>query len=93
MRGLLFLLLVAGAQPAAGQRLDYRPVSDDALAGAPRLAYRAVEGDSAPAGLKLQWVLLDRVEHSAQRGRDGDAWDVSALLGGDRDRLWFGSSG
>ena len=93
MRSLLFLLLLGAAQPAAGQRLAYEPVSDETLAAGPRLAYRAVEGDSGPAGFKLQWVLLDRFEYAGQSGRDGYAWDVSALLGGDRHRLWLGTSG
>jgi copper resistance protein B len=93
MRSLLAFLLVAGAQPAAGQRLDYRPVSDDGLASGPRLAYRPVEGDDKPAGFKLQWGLLDRFEYAAQSGRDGYAWDFSALIGGDRHRLWLGTSG
>jgi copper resistance protein B len=41
----------------------------------------------------LQWGLLDRFEYAAQRGQDGYAWDFSALLGGDRHRLWLGTSG
>ena len=93
MRSPLFLLLLAAAQPAWGQRLDYRAVEDETLAAGPRLAYRAVEGDTAPAGPKLQWGLLDRFEYSAQRGRDGYAWDFSALYGGDRHRLWLGTNG
>jgi copper resistance protein B len=101
MRRPLFLLLLAGADPAASQRLDYRPVSDDALAAPPRLAYQAVDTPEPPAataalrpGQKwLQWGLLDRFEYAAERGRDGYAWDLSALLGGDRNRLWLGSSG
>lgn len=88
---LLFIASVAA--PATAQRLDYSPVEDDGLAAGPRLAYRAVEGDSAPAGPSLQWGLLDRFEYSAQRGRDGYAWDFSALYGGDRHRLWLGTSG
>jgi copper resistance protein B len=93
MRSPLSLLLLAAVQPAAAQRLDYRPVEDEALASGPRLAYRAVEGDSAPAGAKLQWGLLDRFEYAVQSGRDGYAWDFSALYGGDRHRLWLGASG
>ncbi|HEX8573300.1 MAG TPA: copper resistance protein B [Allosphingosinicella sp.] len=93
MRRLLLIVLLAPAAPAAAQRLDYRPVSDESLAAGPRLAYRTVEGDSGPAGFKLQWGLLDRFEYAAQRGRDGYAWDFSMLLGGDRHRLWLGTSG
>ncbi|HEX8622703.1 MAG TPA: copper resistance protein B [Allosphingosinicella sp.] len=88
------LLLAALAPvPAAAQRLDYRLVEDDALAAPPRLGYSKVEGDTAPAGLKLQWGLLDRFEYAAQRSRDGYAWDFSALVGGDRHRLWLGTNG
>jgi len=93
MRRLLILPMLMVADPAAGQRLDYRPVSDETLATGPRLAYRTMEGDHGPAGLKLQWGLLDRFEYAAQRGADGYAWDFSALLGGARDRLWLGTSG
>ena len=87
------LVLTSIAAPAAAQRLDYRQVEDEALASGPRLAYRAVEGDTAPAGAKLQWGLLDRFEYAVQSGRDGYAWDFSALYGGDRHRLWLGTSG
>ena len=88
---LLFIAFLAA--PAGAQRLDYSPVEDDSLATAARLAYRPVEGDTAPAGFKLQWALLDRFEYAAQSGRDGYAWDFSALLGGDRHRLWLGTNG
>lgn len=93
MRRLLFLLLLGTAQPGGAQRLDYRPVEDEGLAAAPRLAYQAVEGDTAPAGPKLQWGLLDRFEYAVQSGQDGYAWDFSLLYGGDRHRLWLGTSG
>jgi copper resistance protein B len=93
MRCPFFLLLLASAQPAAAQRLEYLPVSDDAVAAGPRLAYQAVEGDTAPAGPTLQWALLDRFEYAVQGGQDGFAWDFSALYGGDRHRLWLGTSG
>ena len=98
----LFLSLLAASGPAAAQRLDYEPVSDDALAAPARLAYLAVDAPDAPAdptappprrGKWLQWGLLDRFEHGAQRGRDGHALDFSALIGGDRHRLWLGLSG
>jgi copper resistance protein B len=101
MRCLPLLLLFAAAQPAAAQRLDYRPVLDEALAAPAQLAYQAVDvpeaaaPSAAPRAARkwLQWGLLDRFEYAAQSGRDGYAWDFSALLGGDRDRLWLGSSG
>jgi copper resistance protein B len=88
----LLLLTLAGA-PAAAQRLDYRTVEDEGLAAPARLAYDKVEGDTEPAGFKLQWALLDRFEYAAQSGRDGHAWDFSALVGGDRHRLWLGTNG
>lgn len=96
-----FLLLIAASAPATAQRLDYRPVSDDSLAEPARLAYQAVDApDPAtepatprPRRKWLQWGLLDRFEYTAQQGRDGYAWDFSALIGGDRHRLWLGTSG
>jgi copper resistance protein B len=86
------LLLASIAGPAAAQRLDYSPVEDETLAAGPRLAYQPVEGDTAPAGPKLQWGLLDRFEYAVQDGRDGYALDFSLLYGGDRHRLWLGTS-
>ena len=93
------LLLLLAAAPAAAQRLDYQPVSDDRLAEPAQLHYQAVDVPDPTAaappkrGKWLQWGLLDRFEHVAQSGRDGYAWDVSALIGGDRHRLWLGTSG
>ncbi|HEU0135106.1 MAG TPA: copper resistance protein B [Allosphingosinicella sp.] len=102
MRSLFFLPLLAAAAPAAAQRLDYQPVSDERLAEPERLAYLAVDAPDTPAdptappakrGKWLQWGLLDRLEYAAQKGGDGYAWDFSALIGGDRHRLWLGTSG
>lgn len=102
MRSLAFILLLAAAAPAAGQRLDYRPVSDDDLAAPAQLAYQAVDVPdpvaqaAAPPSKRrkwLQWGLLDRLEYAAQSGGDGYAWDFSALIGGERHRLWIGTSG
>ncbi len=102
MRSLPCLVLLALAAPAAAQRLDYQPVSDDRLAEPARLDYLAVDAPDAPAdptaptprrGKWLQWGLLDRFEYAAQKGGDGYAWDFSALIGGDRHRLWLGTSG
>jgi copper resistance protein B len=101
-RPLLVLILLAAAHPAQAQRLRYVPVSGEELTDAPRLAYQRVEGDEAPSSgtaekarrrKLLQWALLDRAEYSAQRGGDSYAWDFSALLGGERNRLWLGSVG
>jgi copper resistance protein B len=101
MRGPLLLVLLGTASPAVGQRLDYRPVTDDALAAPAQLAYQAVDTpdstvEAADSGRKpkwLRWALLDRFEYAAQRGQDGYAWDFSALIGGGRHRLWLGTSG
>lgn len=101
MRSPLFLLLLATAAPASAQRLDYQPVSDDTLAEPAHLAYQAVDvpdpvAEAAAPRTKrkwLQWGLLDRFEYAAQRGQDGYAWDFSALIGGERHRLWLGTSG
>lgn len=103
LRPPYFLILLTAAGPAAAQRLDYQPVTDESIASpAPRLAYQPVETDSAPAGVQgqqaarrklLRWGLLDRFEYGAQRGRDGYSWDLSALLGGERNRLWLASVG
>ena len=70
--------------------------------GAGQLAYQA-GGRARRAGRPdairraerkwLQWGLLDRFEYAARRGQDGYAWDFSALIGGERHRLWLGTSG
>ncbi|HEX8448374.1 MAG TPA: copper resistance protein B [Allosphingosinicella sp.] len=102
MRSPFYLPLLALAAPAGAQRLDYEPVWDDALAAPAQLAYQAVDipepiaEAAAPKPRRkslLQWGLLDRFEYAAQSGRDGYAWDFSALIGGDRHRLWLGTSG
>lgn len=101
MRRPWLLLLSALSEPAAAQRLDYRPVSDDALAEPARLAYQAVDApdpatEAAMPRVRrkwLQWGLVDRLEYAARQGGDGYAWDFSALIGGDRHRLWLGAGG
>jgi copper resistance protein B len=102
MRSLVSLALIAATAPAAAQRLDYQPVSDDRLAEPERLDYQAVDAPDSPSDPTapppkrrkwLQWGLLDRFEYAAQKGGDGYSWDFSALLGGDRHRLWIGTSG
>lgn len=101
-RPFLALILLAAVSPVRAQRLPYVAVSGEELTAAPKLAYRQVEGDEAPAvgsaekarrRKLLQWGLLDRGEYAAQRGEDGYAWDFSALLGGERNRLWLSSVG
>lgn len=98
MRGLLLIPLMLVPAPAAAQRLAYETIGDDSLAmHTPRLDYRPIEGGDAPTEASdrewPQWGLLDRFEYAVQRGRDAYAWDVSALFGGKRHRLWLGMSG
>lgn len=101
MRRLFFLVLAGGTTQAAAQRLDYEPVTDDTLAATAQLAYQAVDTPDAAVDATdpsrkpkwLQWALLDRFEYAAQSRRDGYAWDFSALVGGNRHRLWLGTSG
>lgn len=100
MRRFALPLLLA-ASPALAQRLDYRSVTDEALAAPAQLPYQSVDTpdstvDAEDPGRRpewLRWALLDRFEYSAQRGGDGYAWDFSALIGGGRNRLWLGASG
>ena len=66
------------------------------VAAGPSLAYAAVAPDEAPADPARRWprwALLDRFEYAVQKGGDGYSWDFSALLGGERNRLWIGSVG
>jgi copper resistance protein B len=98
MRRLFLLLPVVVAAPAHGQRLAYVPVSADEIAVPARVEYRPVEGDKTPTDGSeprklLRWGLLDRLEYAAQRGREGYAWDFSALLGEKRNRIWVATSG
>jgi copper resistance protein B len=101
--------LLAGILPAAGpasaQTLSYEDVSDPALdTPEPAVPYEirseasAVENARPPEqtgtssdGPKLQYALLDRFEWTPKG--DSYAWDFSALLGDDSDRVYFGFSG
>ncbi|MDB5693459.1 MAG: copper resistance family protein [Alphaproteobacteria bacterium] len=97
---LLVLGLLPVASPAAAQRLPYAEMLD-----APSLPYdipaeSAASAAPAPAaaprqGKWLQYGLLDRFEWTAMRGGDGYAWDFSALVGGERNRVYvdFGGDG
>jgi copper resistance protein B len=79
------LLALAAAPAAEAQQLTY-DLSEPA-------APTEREG-AAPApsdGPKLQYALLDRFEW-VPKG-DSYAWDFSALLGDDTDRVYFGFSG
>jgi copper resistance protein B len=96
MRAVLAFVLATplalAAAPAWADRLPYVFEEEP-----PALPYRIPEGEAAaaaaPAGPRLHYGLFDRLEYAAQSGRDGYAWDFSALWGGDRDRLWLASVG
>jgi copper resistance protein B len=86
------------AAPAAAQRLAYADVAE-----APRLRYD-IPADAAPPvsaapaapAEKRKWLqygLLDRLEYAAMRDGDGYAWDFSALVGGERNRLYLDFAG
>jgi copper resistance protein B len=78
-------LLALATAPAEAQRLAYDLSEPAAPAKEPG------EADQSSQGPRLQYALLDRFEW-APKG-DSYAWDFSALLGGDRDRVYFGFSG
>jgi copper resistance protein B len=94
---LLALSPLIVAAPAAAQRLPYAEMIE-----APRLPYD-IPAETAPAAAPaeaaaaprkwLQYGLLDRFEWAAMRGGDGYAWDFSAMVGGERDRLYVDFSG
>ena len=75
---LLALASLAAASPAAAERLPYAPLDE----AEPELA----------SGFRLTYALLDRLEWAPQRGRDGYAWDFSALTAG-TNGLWLSSVG
>lgn len=95
--------IVPAAAPAFAQTLPYEDVSDTAGEAsepavpyeigseAPVAAETPSQAASEPDGPKLQYALLDRFEW-APKG-DSYAWDFSALLGDDSDRVYFGFSG
>lgn len=80
-------LVVLGA-PAAAQTLPY-DLGDGA---GPAPAAAAAEAPSSKPPW-LQYALLDRFEWGLARGEDGYAWDFSALVGGDRNRVYLATSG
>ena len=83
-----FLLLALLATPASAQQLAYEPVDQARIAYAP-----VPETKEETPHPWLRYALLDRFEYAAQRGQDGYAWDFSALIGGETNRLWLASVG
>lgn len=91
-----FALLLGAATPAGAQRLAYADLidaADDALRPS-----GASEPEATPAASQteighpfLQYALLDRFEWAPEG--DSYSWDFSALLGGDTNRFYFGTSG
>src|SRR3954451_9656817 len=82
-------LLPLAAAPAHAQQLAYAASESEQTVAAPA-ADAAEEAKNPPW---LQYALLDRFEWSFAHGEDGYAWDFSALLGGDRDRVYVATSG
>jgi copper resistance protein B len=78
--------LVVLGTPAAAQTLPYDLPEEPAAAAA---------AEAPPSGKApwLQYALLDRFEWGLARGEDGYAWDFSALVGGDRNRVYLATSG
>jgi copper resistance protein B len=83
------VLLLTAAVPAEAPRLPY----DLSAMGDAPVEAAAAAPKSAAEGPKLQYALLDRLEWAVVKGRDGYAWDFSALAGGARDRLYVDFSG
>ena len=88
-RRLPILVALTAAAPAGAQRLPYANVED--AVSAPAAAKEAETESSNPPW--LHYALLDRFEWGFAEGGDGYAWDFSALLGGDANRLYLASSG
>src|SRR4028119_2296872 len=85
---------LAAARPGPATRLPPRPPPAPPPPPAERLPYATLD-EAEPElaqGFRLEYALLDRLEWAPQRGRDGYAWDVSALTAG-TDALWLSSVG
>jgi copper resistance protein B len=87
--GLAALGTSAGAQRLAYDLETPAPAEAAESAKAPGGSAEASEGNPP----WLQYALLDRLEWNIARGEDGYAWDFSALVGGDRNRVYLASSG
>ena len=84
------LAALVGCSPASAQRLGY----DFAAAGEEPVSPSTPPTVAAdPSGPRLHYALLDRLEWAPRAGGDGYAWDFSALIGGDTNRLWLSGIG
>jgi copper resistance protein B len=79
-RNIAAAALALMAAPAAAQRLDYADVSE-------------TPPDEPSKTPWLQYGLLDRFEWGVGPGRDSYAWDFSALIGGEVNRVYLASTG
>ena len=68
MRSPVFLAVLAMAAPAAGQRLDYQPVSDEDLAAPAQLAYQAVDVPDPAAADPTLRTKKAQSRHSGESG-------------------------
>lgn len=85
--------LFAAAAPAGAQQLSYAGIEEPVAAPAGTTASAAGSEDESGKPPWLQYALLDRFEWSFARGGDGYGWDFSALVGGERNRLYLASTG
>jgi copper resistance protein B len=95
----LVLLLGMLPFPAAAQRLAYEDLLWPEHRVAPRLAYaHVVDAAPRPAPISeeegsVRAFYGDRFEWIPQPGADAYTWDMSAEIGGARDRLWLAFTG
>jgi copper resistance protein B len=87
--------LIAAAAPAGAQQLPYADVDGPPPAAAEPERKPESPADEEPSSNPpwLQYALLDRLEWGVARGEDGYAWDFSALVGGEKNRLYLASTG
>jgi copper resistance protein B len=86
--GTIAAIALAWASPAAGQNLDYADV------WSPQLAYERVGATTQPSeDGQVREFYFDQMELAFAGGADGYGWDVSARIGGQRDRIWLGAIG
>jgi copper resistance protein B len=80
MRAILLLVLLTAARIAHAQE-DRFPL--------PPKDWPMPVMDQQP----FAFLLLDRFEYQAKKGRDGGEWDVQGWFGGDYNKLWLKSQG